>query len=144
MRTGAYSRSSSAQARAAAADRNTLEAVEAPPGVFEVAIEPDAMLPAEQISALVVTAKVVELLWAAPNLPPENEMVLAPAGSEAVPELVRVIVVRPTEGESATGALASKLTHATGEVNEVAIFPWVAEHPVDEKTVGDTTKKPVL
>ena len=143
MRTGAYSRSSSAQARAAAADRNTLEAVEAP-GVFEVEIEPDAMLPAEQISALVVTAKVVELLWAAPNLPPENEMVLAPAGSEAVPELVRVIVVRPTDGESATGALASKLTHATEEVNEVAIFPWVAEHPVDEKTVGDTTKKPVL
>jgi hypothetical protein len=83
VRTGAYSRSSSAQARAAAADRNTLEAVEAP-GVFEVEIEPDAMLPAEQISALVVTAKVVELLWAAPNMPPENEMVLAPAGSEAV------------------------------------------------------------
>jgi hypothetical protein len=102
------------------------------------------MLPAEQISALVVTAKVVELLWAAPNLPPVNEMVLAPAGSATDPELVRVMVVRPTEGESATGTLAVKLTHATGEVNEVAIFPRVAEHPVDEKTVGVTTKKPVL
>lgn len=77
-------------------------------------------------------------------MPPANEMVLTPAGSDLVPELVRVIVVRPTEGESATGAAAVKCTHATEEVKEVAIFPWVTEHPLDEKTAGGTTKKPVL
>ncbi len=140
---GTYSKSSSAQTRAAAADRIRPAAVEAEP-VFELEIEPDAMLPAEQISALVVTEKVVELLWAPPNLPPANEIVLTPAGSAASPVLVRVIVVRPTEGESATGAFATKLTHATEEVNEVAIFPWLSEHPVAEKTTGGTTKKPVL
>lgn len=91
--------------------------------VFEMEMEPDAILPAEQISALVVTENVFELLCAPPNLPPANEMVLTPAGSAAVPILVRVIVVRPTEGEFATGALAVKSTHATGELKEVAILP---------------------
>jgi len=51
VRTGAYSRSSSAQARAAAADRNTLEAVAAgalgPPG-FELLMDPVLILAEEQ------------------------------------------------------------------------------------------------
>jgi hypothetical protein len=72
LRTSSYSRSSSAHVRAAAADSSKLAPAEAvlPPG-FEVEMDPDAMLPAEQISALVVTEKVVVLLWDAPNLPPE-------------------------------------------------------------------------
>lgn len=144
LHMSSYSRSSSAHVRAAAADSSKLapaEAVLPPPPGLEM--EPDAMLPAEQISALVVTEKEVVLLWAAPNLPPENEIVLTPAGS-VTPLLVSAIVVRPAEGESAVGALAEKVTQATEEVNEVAIFAWVEVHPVDEKTAGGTTKKPVL
>lgn len=58
--------------------------------------------------------------------------------------LLSLIVERPIEGESAAGEIAEKVTHATEDVNELAIFPWVEAHPVDEKTTGGTTKKPVL
>ncbi len=61
VRTGAYSRSSNAQARAAAADRNTLEAVAVvgapgPPG-FELLMDPVEIIPAEQEFSVVTTEK---------------------------------------------------------------------------------------
>jgi hypothetical protein len=109
---GGYSRSSSAQARAAAADRSRLVPAAADPPGLELEMEPEAMLPAEQISALVVTAKVVELLWAAPNMPPENEMVLAPAGSEAVCARIKTRLYVP----------AARLAVPTVQV--MGVEPW--------------------
>ena len=89
MRTGAYSRSSSAQANAAAADRKTLAAVAAgalgPPG-FELLMDPVEIIPAEQEFSVVTTEKkLVAGTAVALRVTPDKTTVCVPA-AVAVPE----------------------------------------------------------
>ena len=83
VRTGAYSRSSSAQARAAAADRNTLAAVAAgalgPPG-FELLMDPVEIIPAEQeFSEVTTEKKLVADTAVVLNVTPDKITVCVPA-----------------------------------------------------------------
>ena len=92
MRTGAYNRNSSAQARAAAADRNTLEAVAAgalgPPG-FELLMAPVEIIPAEQeFSEVTTEKKLVAGTAVALRVTPDKTTVCVPA-AVASPEYVK-------------------------------------------------------